>query len=91
MVHHIKTTIQWAVCLFVSQNCGIFIFKSNPQEFIGQISRTFTISPLHFQDSTNSEVELKVSLPDRNICVVTIRRNDNTNKVYNVSITSVFR
>ena len=37
------------------------------------------------QDSTNSEVELKVSLPDRNICVVTIRRSDNTNTVYKVS------
>ena len=40
---------------------------------------------VYLQDSSNSEVELKVSLPDRNICVVTIRRNDNTNTVYNVS------
>ena len=39
-----------------------------------------------FQDSNNSEVELKVLLPDRNICVVTIHRNDPTDTVYRVSI-----
>ena len=38
-----------------------------------------------FQDSANNEVELKVLLPDRNICVVTIHRNDTTDTVYNVS------
>ncbi|XP_076465552.1 sorting nexin-27-like [Babylonia areolata] len=30
----------------------------------------------------DGEVELKVLLPDRNICVVTINRNDNTDTVY---------
>jgi len=38
------------------------------------------------QDSANSQVELKVLLPDRNICVVTIHRNDNTKSVYNAVI-----
>ena len=33
-----------------------------------------------------SEVELKVSLPDHSLCVVTIRRTDNTDKVYQVSV-----
>ncbi|KAL5004681.1 hypothetical protein ScPMuIL_018137 [Solemya velum] len=33
-------------------------------------------------ESSSSEVELKVLLPDKNICVVTIRRNDNTDMVY---------
>lgn len=41
-----------------------------------------------FQDSANNEVELKVLLPDRNICVVTIHRNDTTDNVYSVSIKS---
>jgi hypothetical protein len=36
------------------------------------------------QESTNSGVELKVLLPDRRVCVVTIRRNDTTDQVYEV-------
>ncbi|WAR00625.1 SNX27-like protein [Mya arenaria] len=41
------------------------------------------------QDSTNTDVELKVLLPDRNICVVTIHRNDNTDTVYKAVVNKV--
>ncbi|XP_060567273.1 sorting nexin-27-like [Ruditapes philippinarum] len=41
------------------------------------------------QDSANNEVELKVLLPDRNICVVTIHRNDTTDTVYNAVVDKV--
>ncbi|KAK6179876.1 sorting nexin-27 isoform X2 [Patella vulgata] len=33
-------------------------------------------------DNIGSDVELKVMLPDRNLCVVTIRRNDNADQVF---------
>ncbi|XP_025076754.1 sorting nexin-27-like [Pomacea canaliculata] len=33
-------------------------------------------------DDTNSEVELKVLLPDKTICVVTVHRSDNADSVY---------
>ena len=34
----------------------------------------------------DGEVELKVLLPDRNICVVTIHRSDNADNVYKVGV-----
>ena len=46
------------------------------------IMQEFLASPEIDSESTNSGVELKVLLPDRRICVVTIRRNDTTDQVY---------
>ncbi|XP_029643581.1 sorting nexin-27 isoform X1 [Octopus sinensis] len=39
-------------------------------------------SDSHMENGGCNEVELKVSLPDHSLCVVTIRRTDNTEKVY---------
>lgn len=38
------------------------------------------------QKDTNSEVELKVLLPDKTICVVTVHRSDNADSVYKVCL-----
>ncbi|GAB1606124.1 sorting nexin-27-like isoform X1 [Argonauta hians] len=39
-------------------------------------------SDSHVENGGCNEVELKVSLPDHSLCVVTIRRSDNTDSVY---------
>ncbi|KAK3097157.1 hypothetical protein FSP39_006923 [Pinctada imbricata] len=39
--------------------------------------------------TTSSEVELKVLMPDRSICVVTIHRNDTTDQVYDAVVSKL--
>ncbi|KAH3837578.1 hypothetical protein DPMN_110973 [Dreissena polymorpha] len=41
------------------------------------------------QDSVTTDVELKVMLPDRTICIVTVQRNDTTDNVYNAVVEKV--
>ncbi|XP_033749898.1 sorting nexin-27-like isoform X1 [Pecten maximus] len=46
------------------------------------IMQEFLASPEMDSETPSSEVELKVLLPDRSVCVVTIRRNDTADQVY---------
>ncbi|KAJ8304947.1 hypothetical protein KUTeg_018530 [Tegillarca granosa] len=54
-----------------------------------ELMQEFLAAPDMENDNDSSEVELKVLLPDRSICVVTIRRHDNADLVFEAIVSKL--